>query len=159
MSTRLSRVGSRIVIPNLQPRCRWCRLFLIVHLDDPRVVIVIRVMGRTPLVLIRYHPKVGQGLTLKVWCLYLLVPLGKVTGTSTTCPSGTGRSGQTVLIPVGPNGDWERSKETSPCPMGQVIYPRWRSILVPGQTLYLRWSLSQFHLFQLVPQSGSNICV
>jgi len=32
----LLRVGSRIVISNLRPRCRWCRLFLIVHLDAPR---------------------------------------------------------------------------------------------------------------------------
>jgi len=41
---RLLSVGSRIVIPDLWPRCRWCRLFLIVHLDVPRVGIVIRVM-------------------------------------------------------------------------------------------------------------------
>jgi len=53
------------------------------------------------------------------------VTLGQATRTSTTCPSGTGRLGQTVLVPVGqvvlvPNlyhWDWERSKETSPCPM------------------------------------------
>ena len=32
----LLRVGSRVVIPNLRPRCRWCRLFLIAHLDAPR---------------------------------------------------------------------------------------------------------------------------
>jgi len=36
----LLRVGSRIVIANLQPRCRWCRVFLIAHLDVPRVGIV-----------------------------------------------------------------------------------------------------------------------
>jgi len=43
---RLLRVGSCIVFPILRPRCRWtgCRLFLIVHLDAPRVGIVIRVM-------------------------------------------------------------------------------------------------------------------
>jgi len=64
--------------------------------------------------------------------------------TSTTCPSGTGRLGQGVFVPVGqaqhrvstvaacPNWDWERSKETSPCPMGQVIYPRWRPFLAAG---------------------------
>jgi len=40
--------------------------------------------------------------------------------------------------------------------MGQVIYPRWRPFLVPWQALYPRWSLSQFHLSQLVPQSGST---
>jgi len=39
----LLRVGS-CVIPNLRPRCRWCRLFLIAHLDAPRVGIMIRVM-------------------------------------------------------------------------------------------------------------------
>ena len=45
----LLRVGSRIVIPNLRPRCRWCRLFLFAHLDAPRVCIVIRVMLTWPL--------------------------------------------------------------------------------------------------------------
>jgi len=30
-----------------------------------------------------------------------LVPLGQATGTSTTSPSGTGRLGQVVLVPVG----------------------------------------------------------
>jgi len=73
--------------------------------------------------------------------------------------------GQAKPVPVGdklclfqweskacPNWDWERSKETSPCPMGQVIYPRWRPFLVPGEALYPRWSLYQFHLSQLVPQ-------
>ena len=39
--------------------------------------------------------------------------------------------------------------------MGQVMYPRWRPFLVPGQAPYPRESLSQFHLSQLVPQSGS----
>jgi len=29
------------------------------------------------------------------------VPLGQDTGTNTTCPSGTGRLGQAVLVPVG----------------------------------------------------------
>jgi len=53
------------------------------------------------------------------------VPLGEATGTSTTCPSGTSRLGQDVLVPVGqvvlvPNlshWDWDRSKEACPCPM------------------------------------------
>jgi len=45
----LLHVGSRMVIPNLRPRCRWCRLFLIAHLDAPRVGIVIRVMLTWPL--------------------------------------------------------------------------------------------------------------
>jgi len=45
----LLRVRSRIVIPNLRPWCRWCRLFLIAHLDAPRVGIVIRVMFTWPL--------------------------------------------------------------------------------------------------------------
>jgi len=40
----LVRGWSRVVIPNLRPRYRWCRLFLISHLDAPRVSIVIRVM-------------------------------------------------------------------------------------------------------------------
>ena len=31
----------------------------------------------------------------------MLVPLGQATGTSTTCPSGTGRLGQVVVVPVG----------------------------------------------------------
>jgi len=43
------RVGSRIVIPNLRPRCRWCRFFLIPHLDSTRVDIVIRVILMWPL--------------------------------------------------------------------------------------------------------------
>jgi len=111
--------------------------------------------------LIRNHPKLGQGLTLEGWCLYLGCPTGtshwdkhnlsqwdRQIGTSCACPSGTGTAC--------PNWDWERSKETSPCPMGQVIYPRWRPFLVLGQALYPRWSLSQFHLSQLVPQSGST---
>ena len=53
--------------------------------------------------MIRNHPKLGQGLTLEGWCLYLACPvqLGQDTGTSTTCPSGTGRLGQAVLVPVG----------------------------------------------------------
>ena len=50
-------------------------------------------------------PKIGHGPTLEGWCLYLIstnsVPLGQATGTSTTCPSGTGRLGQAVLVPVG----------------------------------------------------------
>jgi len=45
----LLRVGSRIVIPNLRPRCRWCGSFLISHLDVPCVGIVIRVMVTWPL--------------------------------------------------------------------------------------------------------------
>ena len=53
------------------------------------------------------------------------VLLGQATGTSTTCPSGTGRLGQAVLVWVGQvvlvsnlsHWDWERSKETFPCPM------------------------------------------
>jgi len=98
---------------------------------------------------------------LEEWCLYLTCPTGtshwdkhnlsqwdRQIGTSCTCPSGTSTTG--------PNWDWERSKETSPCPMGQDIYPRWRPFLVPGQALYPRWSLYQFHLSQLVPQSGST---
>jgi len=32
------------------------------------------------------------------------VPLGQATGTSTTCPSGTSRLGQVVLVPVGQTG-------------------------------------------------------
>ena len=106
------------------------------------------------------------------------VPLGQATGTSTTCPSGKSRLGQVVLFPVG-QADWDRlycsqwdrqtaytkpvplglgkvKKKTSPCHMGQVIYPRWRPFLVPGQALYPRWSLSQFHLSQLVRQRRST---
>ena len=111
--------------------------------------------------LIRNDPKIGHGPTLEGWCLYQTCPTGtsnwdkhnlsqwdRQIGTSCACPSGTSTAC--------PNWDWERSKETSPCPMGQVIYPRWRPFLVPGQALYPRWSLSQFHLSQLVPQSGST---
>jgi len=116
---------------------------------------------RTPLVFERNHPKLGQGLTLEGWCLYLAFTNGKShwdkndmsqwdrqIGTSCACPSGKSTAC--------PNWDWERSKETSPCPIEQVIYPRWRPFLVPGQAPYPRWSLSQFHLSQLVPQSGST---
>jgi len=53
------------------------------------------------------------------------VALGEASGTSTTCPNGTSRLGQAVLVLVGqvvlvPNlshWDWERSKEACPCPM------------------------------------------
>jgi hypothetical protein len=53
------------------------------------------------------------------------VPVGEATWTSTTCPSGTSRLGQAVLVPVGQvvivlnlsHWDWERSKEACPCPM------------------------------------------
>ena len=45
----LLRVRRSVVIPNLWPRCRWCRLFLIAHLDAPRVGIVIRVILTWPL--------------------------------------------------------------------------------------------------------------
>ena len=116
---------------------------------------------RTPLVFDRNHPKLGQGLTLEGWCLYLACPNGtrhwdknklsqwdREIGTSCACPIGTSTAC--------PNWDWEMSKETSRCPMGQEIYPRWRPFLVPGQALYPRWSLSQFHLSQLVPQSRTG---
>ena len=61
-----------------------------------------------------------KGRTWKGGACTKPVPLGQATGTSTTCPSGTGRLGQAVLVPVGqvvlvPNlsyWDWERSKET-----------------------------------------------
>ena len=82
------------------------------------------------------------------WDKHNLSQWDRQIGTSCACPSGTSTAC--------PNLDWERSKETSDCPMGQVIYPRWRPFLVPGQALYPRWSLSQFHLSQLVPQSGST---
>ena len=39
---------------------------------------------------------------------------------------------------------------------GQVIYPRWRPVLVAGQALCPRWNLSQSNLSQLVPQSGTT---
>jgi len=105
--------------------------------------------------LIRNDPKLGQGLTLEGRCLYLSCPTwtnhwdkhnlfqwDRQIGTSCGCPSGTSTTC--------PNLDWERSKETSPCPMGQVISPRWRSFLVPGQPLYPRWKVSQF-IFILQP--------
>jgi len=100
-------------------------------------------------------------MTLEGWCLYLACPTGtshwdkhnlsqwdRQIGTNCAYPSGTSTTC--------PNWDWERSNETSPCPMGQVIYPRWRPFLVPGQVLYPRWSLHQFYLSQLAPQSGST---
>jgi len=49
--------------------------------------------------LIRNDSKLGQGPTLDVWCLYQTCPTGTETGTSTTCPSGTSRLGQVVLVP------------------------------------------------------------
>ena len=68
---------------------------------------------RTPLVLIRNHPKLGQGLTLEGWWLYLACPSGtsqwdkhnlsqwdRQIGTSYACPSGTSTAC--------PNWDWER---------------------------------------------------
>jgi len=39
---------------------------------------------------------------------------------------------------------------------GQVIYPRWRPVLVAGQALCPRWKLSQSNLSQLVPQSWTT---
>jgi len=79
--------------------------------------------------------------------------------------------GQAQPVPVGQE-DWDRlclshwdrqAACSKPVPMGQgevsfgqVIYLRWRPFLVPGQALYPRCSLSQFHLSQLVPQSGST---
>jgi len=86
--------------------------------------------------------------------------------------------GQAQTVPVG-QADWDRlclsqwdrqaacTKPVPPglgkvkrdlsCPMEQVMYPSWRPFLVPGQALYPQWSLSQFHLSQLVPQSGGSI--
>ena len=109
--------------------------------------------------MIRNHLKLGQGLTLEGWCLYLACLTGtshwdkynlshRQIGTNCACPTETNTAC--------PNWDWERSKKTSPCPTGQVICTRWRPFLVPGQALYPQWSLSQFHLSQLVPQSGST---
>jgi len=43
------------------------------------------------------------------------VPLGQATGTSTTCPSGTGRLVQVVLVPVG---------QAQPVPVGQAYWNR-----------------------------------
>ena len=40
---------------------------------------------------------------------------------------------------------------------GQVIYPRWRPVLVAGQALCPRWNLSQSNLSQPVPQSGTTM--
>jgi len=43
------------------------------------------------------------------------VPLGPATGTSTTCPSGTSRLAQVVLVPVG---------QAQPVPVGQAYWNR-----------------------------------
>ena len=43
--------------------------------------------------------------------------LGQATGTSTTCPSGTSRLAQVVLVPVG---------QAQPVPVGQVYWNRLR---------------------------------
>ena len=51
--------------------------------------------------MIRNDPKIGHGPTLKGWCLYQPIPLGQATGTNTTCPGGTSRLAQVVLVPVG----------------------------------------------------------
>ena len=109
-------------------------------------------------------------LYLSHWDKYNLSQSACPTGTGCACPSGL--SHRPVTCPSGtsqvqappfqsqpltkfrviacPNWNWERSKETSPCPMGQVISPRWRSFLVPGQPLYPRWKVSQF-IFILQP--------
>ena len=47
--------------------------------------------------MIRNHHKLGQGLTLEGWCLYLACP----TGTSHWDRLWTGRLGQAVLVPLG----------------------------------------------------------
>jgi len=60
-------VGSRIVIPNLGPRSRWCRLFLIVHLDSPRVGIVIRVLITWPLRVVAFSFSLCLFVHLHAW--------------------------------------------------------------------------------------------
>ena len=95
--------------------------------------------------LIRNHPKLGQGLTLEEWCLYLACPTGKIHWdkhnlsqwdiqfrTSCVCPSGTNTGC--------PNWDWERSEETSPCPMGQVIFRLCANNLRAGWGIRRMWN-------------------
>jgi len=96
------------------------------------------------------------------WYLYQNCP----NGTSTTCPSGTGRLGQVMLVPVGQARCLYQTcpsvKSDLSLSHGQVIYPRWRPVPVAGQALHPRWNLSQSNLSQPVPQSGntrpSNLC-
>ena len=74
-----------------------------------------------------------------------------------------------VLVPVGQtrclyqilsHWDWERSKLERDLSLsrGQVIYPRWRPVLVAGpwQALCPRWNLSQSNLSHPVPQSRTT---
>ena len=87
------------------------------------------------------------------------------------------RLGQAQPVPV-QQTDWDRLclsqwdrhvAYTKPVPLGlgkvkrdmslshgQVIYPRWRPVLVAGQALCPRWNLSQSNLSQPVPQSETT---
>jgi len=58
------------------------------------------------------------------------VPLGQATGTSTTCPSGTSRLGQVVLVPVGQAGCLYQT-----CPTGTRKGQK-RPLLVPWDKSY-----------------------
>jgi len=74
--------------------------------------------------LIRKDPKLGQVPTLEGW------------DRNSACPSGTGlvqaNGTGTLLVPNLSHCDRERSKETCHLSQGQVIYPRWRPVPVPG---------------------------
>jgi len=92
------------------------------------------------------------------------VPLGQATGTSTTCPSMTGRLGQALLVPVGqarclyqtcPTGTGTGQKRPVLVPW-TGHRPTLEAFLVTGQALCPRLNLSQSNMSQLVPQSGTT---
>jgi len=58
------------------------------------------------------------------------VPLGQATGTRTTCPSGTSRLGQVVLVPAGQAGCLNQT-----CPTGTRKCQK-RPLLVPWDKSY-----------------------
>jgi len=83
------------------------------------------------------------------------VPLGQATGTSTTCPSGTSRLGQVVLVPVGQAGCLYQT-----CPTGTRKGQK-RPLLVPRDKSYTHaggLSLSRDKLYTHDGACPSSTC-
>jgi len=83
------------------------------------------------------------------------VPLGQATGTSTTCPSGTSRLGQVVLVPVGQAGCLYQT-----CPTGTRKGQK-SSLLVPRDKSYTHaggLSLSRDKLYTHDGACPSSTC-
>jgi len=76
-------------------------------------------------------------LCLCLWNKHNLSQWDKHIGTGCACPAGTSR----LAVPNLFHWVYERSKETSPCAMTQVIYPQWRPFLVPWHKLYTTMEL------------------